>query len=208
MKKITLLFLVMLLSACASAPPDEPERVSVSTGCSCHDMNGELGRVTQAIEKQKIIYSQSAEKADCSGIYHRVLDGLADACPCMDRPDYQQHRTTRRLANWYHQRGELQRVDDPRKAQDLIRVGVVMFYGYQGRSYKKAPIEDFFKQGKGIVHMGVVVDVERDADGNVVRYSLFHGRSSGKLAKATNYHSRRMRFGNGKQPWIAVASAY
>ena len=214
---LTIIFFITVLSACASKPsgktadvvsPVTEHKRANERRCTCNKMDQQLNLVTQEIQNKKILYSQSAVKADCSGIFHRVLDGLSQQCSCFSRPDYQHHRSTRQLANWYHQQGKLHRIDDALTAQHLIRVGMIMFYGQSNKVYKKVPLADFFKSGKGITHMGIVVDVKRNSKGEVEFYSLFHGRSTGKLAKTTKYHNRKMKYGNGKQRWIAYAKAY
>ena len=75
------------------------------------------------------MYSQTKPGSDCSGIFHRVLDGLSVRCGCFSPPSYRDYRSTRQLAQWYHEQGDLLRVTDPLKDSELIGIGAVMFSG-------------------------------------------------------------------------------
>ncbi len=39
-----------------------------------------------------------------------------------------------------------------------------------------------------INHMGTVISVERDENGDVLSYSMYHGRNKKKVATVTNHH--------------------
>jgi hypothetical protein len=62
------------------------------------------------------------------------------------------------------------------------------------------------------MHVGIVTDTELDNDGNVKRYTLFHGRSEEKIASSTYYHQLDPpkagfpKLGNWNQQLVAMAS--
>lgn len=62
----------------------------------------------------------------------------------------------------------------------------------------------------GIFHVSVVTAVTKDAGGTETRYTLFHGRSTGKTAGRTAYHNVRGPsnlgdpiLGVGTEKWVA-----
>ncbi len=173
--------------------------------CECIRLDAAITDIAGRLEDQQIMYSQTKPKSDSSGIFHRVLDGLSQRCRCFSPPSYGDFRSTRQLALWYFEQGALVQVHDPLTDCDKIEIGAVMFYGNSGGDYRDVGVDDLFRRGSGVEHMGVVVGVERDEHGKVQRYSLFHSRTYGEAAAATNDHTREMRFGNDKQPWVAVA---
>jgi len=149
---------------------------------------------------------------DCSGIFHQVINQFqSDYCPNYNYPSVRQARQTRKIAQWYHRRGELILIDDPYEKSQLIKPGAVMFYGYQDKQYENFTAEDLFVLGLGINHMGVVVAVIVDEQGQVVNYKLFHGRRPGYPSQITQFHRRQQRrenyppFGNGREQWVAIA---
>lgn len=163
------------------------------------------------LERQRIMYRQGPGLQDCSGIFHQVLRDLKKRLPWVAGvalPDPGTYRSTRQLGRWYHQQGELQLVRNAANQGQLITPGMVLFYGRPRARYSATNPNALFEPG-GIVHMGIVVDVTRDAAGRVTEYGLFHGRSTGKYAKTTRYHKRTHPryppFGNGNEPWVAFA---
>lgn len=166
----------------------------------------QVGVIAAGLARQKIMYRQGPGLRDCSGMFHRVLLGLQKHYPGATLPSARTHRTTRQLARWYHQRGVLRRPSSARQSDHYIRPGTVMFFGRPGAARLAT---GKLLEPRGIVHMGVVVDVKKDAAGRVVEYGLFHGRSTGKPAAITRYHKRDHRryppYGNGAQPWVAFA---
>ena len=107
-------------------------------------------------------------------------------------------------------------IKDPLAQAELIRPGVVMFYGKKSQEYYNShPVEMLWNDTLGIRHVGVVVDVERNETGEIQSYSLFHGRYTGTpsgISNADNYMHRRVAksdapsFGNGSDPWVGVAA--
>lgn len=111
-------------------------------------------------------------------------------------------RTTRALAKWYYKRGHFIPVfydgaqnltDIPRSlkaVRNRIRPGAVLWFS-RGAPKSAGGIDALFKRnsaGTHINHMGIVTQVERDRAGNVIRYRMYHGRSSGKKAAVTTHH--------------------
>ncbi|MCI5209602.1 MAG: hypothetical protein D3910_12610 [Candidatus Electrothrix sp. ATG2] len=149
-----------------------------------------------SLEARSIRYG-TGPLSDCSGIFHRVLMGVKKRCPDHNYPSLKRYRDSRDLVRWYREQGELIWIKDALKRTDVIRPGMVMFYGRRG----------------SVRHVGVVVSVARDKNGKVVSYKLFHGhgRRGRTAASTTNWHKRNPDrasyppFGNGQQQLIAAA---
>lgn len=146
--------------------------------------------------------------ADCSGIYHRTVQALKARCPNIATPEAGRARSVEAIARWYAERRELIVIHDPLAQAELIKPGAVMFYGRERRVHRKLEPTHALA---AVDHLGIVVSVERDAEGRLLSYQLFHGRVPGKPAAITNSHRRRPSrptfppFGNGEQHWIGLA---
>ncbi len=169
--------------------------------------------IAEMLEAKGFVYL-AADTADCSGIFHRVLMNFKRRCPGQEIPGLREYRDTRALARWYHKHNQLVLIplDSVLAYQDLIKPGAVLFYGYGGKTYNDFTANELFKRGKGINHMGVVVDVDYDETGKIERYYLFHGRNSRYTAGITNFHTRVPTrdtyppLGNGPQQWVAFST--
>ena len=169
-------------------------------------------------------YSQELGN-DCSGMFHKALAKMQSLCTNHTTPSMSEARTTRDLAKWYHEKGELILVDDVEQMAELIKPGVVVFFGHNRKRYENFTAEDLYGKRdangnpardengvaiKGIVeHMGIVVDTVRE-EGVLTNYHMFHGRYFGKPSAITTWHVRAKKpthppFGNGNQQLIAVA---
>ncbi len=174
------------------------------------DLAGTLMAIAKMMESQKIKYS-SADTADCSGIFHRVLWELKVECPEQAYPAFNRYRDSRSLALWYHKHKQLFLVHDPLALAEMIRPGAVMFYGNEGDDYSDATVDELMIQGKGIKHLGIVVKVKKDKKGRVTQYFLFHGRNRKHPAGITSFHRRKPSrkkypiLGDGPNPWVAIA---
>lgn len=174
------------------------------------DLAGPLMAIAKDLEAQKIPYN-SANTADCSGIFHRVLWALEEECPEQAFPSINKYRDSRSIARWYHEHRELFLVHDPLKMAEMIRPGAVMFYGKEGDDYSDATVDELMIQGKGIGHLGIVVKVKKDKKGHVTQYFLFHGRNRKHPAGITSFHRRKPSrkkypiLGDGPNPWVAIA---
>ena len=168
--------------------------------------------LTQIAKKLTGLKYDSRQLQDCSGIFHQVVKQFKrDYCPNYDYPTVSHARDTRRIAKWYHERGELILIHSPLLQSSMIKPGAVMFYGYPNKKYKRFKAKDLFVRNTGINHIGVVVSVMMDAKGKVLRYQLFHGRRPGKPSSVTDFHKRKSTrsyyppFGNGREQWLAIA---
>lgn len=161
-------------------------------------------------EPDKWMYSNKASDfKDCSGMFIRLCEALSEAtCDGYLYPGRSFH-SSRALAAWYHRQEELRLVTKPKESSDLIQVGQVMFYGRSGTKTPKRMTVDMLSGSaqSGLVgHIGVVVDVDRTAAGELLAYTLYHGRSSGKAAaRSVIRKSQNPDFGNWGQPWLAVS---
>lgn len=211
----------LAIAGCQVAQPVVQVPMAGPAACQGERLAATLNEI--ADDLKGIEYAQpyrAGWTTDCSGMFHRVLELLEKRCPAYAYPAVHEHRETRQLARFYHDRGQLTIVRDVSSAQDLIRPGSVMFYGYADQSFEGVRIEQLETRGRGIEHMGIVVRVERDGD-TVTNYSLFHGINYGKPSGVTEHHygdwsnnpsfaasARRngyKPFGFWRQPWVAVA---
>ncbi|MCI5149868.1 MAG: hypothetical protein D3916_10870 [Candidatus Electrothrix sp. MAN1_4] len=164
------------------------------------------------LEARSILYGVGP-LSDCSGILHRVLMGVQKRCPEHKYPSLALCRDSRELARWYHEQGELVLIKDAVAQSDLIRPGMVLFFGRTGVRYKNPSSKTLFSSRYGIHHVGVVVRVYKDTRGTVTRYELFHGhgRRGRTKASVTKWHKRRPTrasyppLGNGRQQLVAAA---
>lgn len=183
-----------------------------SCGDDIIDLGEPIVQIAESIQAKKIPYD-SEPLSDCSGMFHRVLIALKNKCDNHDFPDPEEIRSTRNLAEWYHNRGELILVRDPLNKADLIKPGAVLFYGKPGvKPPAQFTAEDLYREVAGkprglINHMGVVARIDTNADGSVKEYFLFHGRSGSKPAAITQFHKRNGKppFGNGREHIVAFA---
>ena len=191
-----------------------PETLSAPQSAQCWvgDVATPLREVVTALENKSLLYA-TGPLTDCSGIFHRVLLGLKHRCPAKDFPSVEKHRDSRALARWYHERGKLQLIKNAVESTDLLKPGVVLFFGKNGFTYEDFSADDLLLPQKGIDHIGVVVKVHRNESGQVLNYDLFHGHGSkGKTpASITNWHKQTPSragyppLGNGRQQWVAIA---
>lgn len=190
----------------------------------CYDQNDKQFRqdllvFTQRLESDSIWYKQRKEGEpdlleDCSGIFHRVKNYFASKCDAYQYPDVSTTRDTRALAAWFHKQENLVIVKDPAQQRNLIKPGTVMFFGISGKIYNDLGVERVLapRPKHIIMHVGIVTDTELDDAGNVKRYTMFHGRSDGKIASSTYYHKLDPpragfpKLGNWNQQLVAMAS--
>ncbi|MDU9050784.1 MAG: hypothetical protein Q3M30_18195 [Candidatus Electrothrix sp. Rat3] len=170
-------------------------------------------RTTVAFLESRSIRYGIGPLSDCSGIFHRVLQGVKKCCPDHAYPSLAQYRDSRDLARWYHERGELVLIKNAVKQSHIIRPGVVLFFGRNGSLYKNFSVNRLLASRGGIDHVGVVVRIHKDKAGRLVSYELFHGhgRRGETAASITRWHKRTPTragyppFGNGRQQLVAVA---
>lgn len=177
------------------------------------ELGGLVGPIASA--HVGVPYNQ-AKGNDCSGMFHQVLSEVQTRCPNHTLPSLSEARSTRDLAKWYHEIGELVIVNNEEDMAELIKPGAVLFFGHSGKRYKRIKARELYgsKSRKGIVeHMGIVTGVERgivNGKDVVTNYHLFHGRYTGRPSAITKWHPMKETkehpaYGNGDQQWVAVA---
>lgn len=175
----------------AVLPPPQP----------CDDGDTALVRVTeeyaQKVTAARIGYN-SQPLSDCSGMAHRMLNQLANRCDNVVKPTIHQARSSAAIAMWYEGKGRLKRVKTLEDADSTLAPGMLAFYGSPGSRSKAL---------NTVHHVGTVLSVERDEQGRVLSYRLFHGRSQGIPANITEHHTRDRSpaLGNGREPLVALA---
>lgn len=155
-----------------------------------------------------------AKKADCSGMFHQLLNTFKDTYPNYKFPNINNARSSRDIALWYAKNGNFTIIRDVGKSSHLIQPGMVMFYGYGNPKVKydrkKLNMQTLITRNIGINHVAVVTDVHFK-NGVLESYDIFHGRNPKHPAGITT--SRRVylnrpdvpAYGNGMEPWVAVA---
>ncbi len=172
-----------------------------SPGFACDDGRARyvdlVVEIAEMLDARNIAYKPK-DLADCSGMAHRVLRRLAGRCEGVERPPVRMARRAKDVARWYNKVGRLARVSTAEDIDAALTVGAMAFFLPPGRT--RGGLED-------VHHIGMIVDIERDEDGRVLGYSMFHGRRPGHPAAITRWHSRDRipALGNGKEAMIAVA---
>lgn len=187
-----------------------------------------LDLIAQDLEAQKLAYVSSLGQ-DCSGIYHKIKDMVQRKMSVLgDKskyhyPSFTEDRNSRQIADWYYRNGNLHIVQDAKAECNRIRPGSVMFYGRTEEQYSNLTIELLTNPGKfihdgtngKIMHVAVVTKVILDEEGNVINYTIMHGRNSRHTASRTSgnhpgpgfdKNHARFPFGNWNQQWVAVAN--
>ncbi len=186
---------VVVTAAPPPLAPDVGRPVLDATPCDGPAMADAIVSVAYDLTTQDIAYGVGP-LSDCSGILHRLLTGLEDHCPGQTLPGVTDARSARALASWFAQDDRLVPMTSLDEADRWLVPGVIAFFGRPGRT----------ELGR-VDHVGVIVDVERDHDGQVVAYSMFHGRQRGLSAGITHWHRRDASpaLGNGNDPLLAIA---
>jgi hypothetical protein len=194
----------------------EDEMVEPTDAELCGELSFNLmTNIDQSVDRLEGTPYSRELKNDCSGIFHQVLDGMRNQCPDAIFPTIENARASRDIAAWYEKNGDFEIVRDPANQDELIQPGAVMFYGYASRAslydYKTMTIDTLTKRGVGINHVAIVTEVNRDENGVVQSYVIFHGRNKGKPASETvsqlayDNHPELPAYGNWGEPWLAVA---
>ena len=154
--------------------------------------------VAHRLAAQHIVYGRSP-MSDCSGMFHRVIGMLGARCEGLLTPAPEVARSSAAIAHWYDRRGLLVRVTRPEDADPYLVPRALVFFAH---SQKAGAAVDLDR----VMHVGVVVDVTRDAAGLVQGYAIFHARQPGTTAGITRWHARDLRpsLGNGSDPLVAI----
>lgn len=179
------------------------------------ELEEDLNLYASKIEALELMYSHELMQ-DCSGIFYRLVKEFAkQKCNSYAYPEPDvAGRPAYMIAKWYHDHKNFVMVNDPMASRNLIKPGAVMFYGKPGAKYNNVTIDQLATRG-GVFHIGVVTSVTRDTEGNVTQYTLFHGRSTGKIASRTSYHNVRGPanlgqpvLGVGSEEWVGIGSLF
>jgi hypothetical protein len=179
------------------------------------------------------------EWRDCSGNFLRLSSYVAAACPLgeaslatsagvtpydpaganeIDLPVTA--RSSRELAEWYHAQGRLVPVwyrDDAPASETLeayralIKPGSVLWFSNSPPKEDNgvAQLFSFNLRGTHVRHVGTVVSTERDDEGQVVTYAMYHGSNPGRDAGISEDHAfdpygDLPPFGNGEDYLAAI----
>ncbi|MEL7123080.1 MAG: hypothetical protein AAFO07_26760 [Bacteroidota bacterium] len=174
------------------------------------DLLPKIRHYADSVTALNLKYDQSTAN-DCSGTFIRMNRYLNSFCPEEPFPTFGVGRSTRDLVKYYHDIDQLILIKDPIASDTLLQAGAVMFYTYSGRGGK---LNITTKNMQSLVnHVGIITEVEKDKNGVVTGYQLFHGRNPKRGINITNYHKREpfgknmkpYPYGNGTQQWMAVA---
>ncbi|MFK7770980.1 MAG: hypothetical protein AB8F94_02530 [Saprospiraceae bacterium] len=195
----------------------------VKMGISDKKIAEVLSSVSKRMEQQKLAYVSSMMQ-DCSGIFHQLKDSLQSRLPSLaaggqyQYPTPQVARSSRQIADWYHKNNNLLIVQDPMASRNSIRPGAVMFFGKSNRTFKDIDIDmltdrdNNYTSNGAIQHIAVVTAVTLDEDGNVVDYTMMHGRRPGKTAHRSGSKEVQSRnkklpaYGHWSQQWVGIAN--
>ena len=131
--------------------------------------------------------------------------GVTDYTPDGDNkaPQNKGARSSRGIGKWYHDQGRFipifyddvtditQPPQDLIDKRNLIKPGAVLWYS-RGMPTRLDGLDSLWisnTRNLQINHMGTVTEVERDEDGNVIRYTIYHGHGrDGNPASVTRNH--------------------
>jgi len=199
-------------------------------GISLNKISEVLESISDSLENEKLAYVVS-QGQDCSGIFHKIKNIFQKRLPALKEgsqytyPTFKKDRSSRQIADWYHQKGNLLIVEDPISSKNSIRPGSVMFFGQAGKLYKDMTIEMLTDRDNGytkdgaIQHVAVVTSVRTDQNGDLVDYTMMHARypngphasrSGSKAVQSTSARNKALvapyPFGHWTQQWVAVAN--
>ncbi len=174
-------------------------------------LSNDLSLFAEKTEKDSLWYDNKNPKRlqDCSGIFHRVVNHVRNRCDSYQYPEPDDARSSRSLAKWFHDNNNLTIINDAVKQRNLIKPGSVLFFGRSGQTYNNLTIDRMVEVA--IQHIGVVTEVKKDDNGDVIGYVMFHGRRPGVTAQRSHYHSikpPRLGYpplGNWNQQLVGVA---
>ncbi|MFQ3201180.1 MAG: hypothetical protein ACI9SK_001911 [Zhongshania sp.] len=178
--------------------------------------NCDISSAIRWMESQKIIYTQQPtnEWRDCSGNFLRLSSRIAEKCPGVKMaapagirkftlngdnaaPGEPEARTTRELAKWYDDRKLFTPVfydEDAFAApanltqfRNKIKPGTVFWFSRKIPKFEDGKTSLYKQPGGAIGHMGTVVKVEKDNNGNVVGWTMYHGQNSRKHNGTTSH---------------------
>ncbi len=205
------------------------------------DLEKILTPIISNLKTQKIPYAQfpSNEWRDCSGNFLRLCSYVVNRCPDQSKnlpamagikdykagrsnqaPGKPKARSTKDIAKWYYAQGNFTPIfydaksaiskpsADLKKYRNQIRVGTVLWFSHT-RPTKSNSISTLLSK---INHMATVASVNKDTKGNVVQFTMYHGRNKGKVATVTkeqywNWPNKFLQ-GNKQYPPMGYWSQY
>jgi len=188
-------------------PPETPNSISLADVQAVERCD--IGPAIQWMVNQKIIYTQnpSSEWRDCSGNFLRLSSHVAGICDVdlvappgvreyvkngnNERPGIEEARTTRGIARWYDERGtfvpifydDVDITEAPKAltaVREKIKPGAVLWFS-QRKPLASDKKDGLYRElGGAIGHMGTITSVERDANGLVTSWEMYHGQNKKK----------------------------
>lgn len=195
----------------------------VNVGISDKKISEVLSMISKNLEDKKLDYI-SSKMQDCSGIFHQLKDSIQQRLPAIAAGSAYQYpspsvaRSSRQIADWYYKNNNLLIVQDPIACKNSIRPGSVMFFGKTFKKFNNLNIDmltdrqNNYTSNGAIQHIAVVTSVTTDAEGNVIDYTMMHGRRPGKTASRSGSKEVQSRnqtlpaFGHWGQQWVGVAN--
>ncbi len=181
-----------------------------------------LSTISENLEAKNLSYNSSLMQ-DCSGIYHQLKDSIQSRIPVLSSAEYvyppvESVRSSRQIADWYYTHGNLTVIEDAIASRNVIRPGTVLFFGRSGKKYSNIDIEMLTDKSNGytrngaIMHVAVVTEIQTDENGDLVNYTMMHGRSSrypasrsGSMEVQSKNTKNLPPFGHWNQQLVAIA---
>lgn len=207
-----------MLSACATAPQSVPPAPPPTVDTTVDTIEHCVLPAIDWMNEQKILYTQNPadEWRDCSGNFLRLSSRVAQMCPEVElvaaagikrfvpggnnkRPQAAQARTTRGIAKWYDDKKMFIPIfydgtadaDAPSALSDIrnkIKPGSVLWFS-QTKPLLAHGKEGLYKEAGGVInHMGTIVSVKKDALGNVIEWTMYHGQNPRKHNGITEHY--------------------
>ena len=188
-----------------------------------YQMSLTLTLISESLEAKRLAYI-SSQMQDVSGIFHQIKDSLQTRLPALAEgskykyPSVREARSSRQIAYWYHKNKNLLIVQDAMASRNSIRPGAVLFYGKSGQVYSNINIDmltdrkNNYTSNGAIQHIAIVTAVTTDEKGNVIEYTIMHGRN--RRVHASRSGSKEVQsvrtkglppFGNWNQQLVAIA---
>ncbi len=174
-----------------------------------------LTRFAVQIESDSLWFNNRNPEAlqDNSGIVHRTLQYLSSLSDEIKIPPVGDYRNSVSIATWYNENSALTVINDALAQRNLIRPGTILFYGKSGQTYTNLTLDQLQRKAPNrvIQHIGVVIDTDKDDNGDVISYTLLQGSRPGKVAARSYYHSVKPPregfpiLGNWNQQWVGIA---
>ena len=159
----------------------------------------------------------------CSGIYHQLKESIQARLPSLSNssgpykyPNPNSIRSSRQLADWYYKNKNLLLLEDAMSSRHSIRPGSVLFFGKSNKVYNNINMltdrDNNYTSNGAIMNIAAVTAITSDSQGNLIDYTIMHGRNPRRYASRTRSKAVQSRnthnlppFGNWKQQLDAIA---